>query len=256
MALTDNLIPHEKRAGDDKFTRYFIKHVHGFIAMSGTVEKDIRSLCGKPVITIQHPINDNLGDIISKVEARKTLGLEPAGRYILFFGLVRKYKGLDLLLDAMAEAALAELEIKLIVAGEFYDDPTFYQKKIEELGLSKRVIIRNEFIPSEDIPGYFCAADLITQTYRTATQSGITQMAYHFNAPMLVTNVGGLPEMVPDGRVGYVVEKKPKDIAKAIEAFFTQNRFEEFSQNVAEEKKKYSWKSFAERAMRFAAEEL
>lgn len=246
IALVDNLIPHEKRAGDIFITKRFIRQCHAFISMSGTVENDIKKFTDKPVLTMHHPINDNLGGLITKEEACAKLGLDASKNYLLFFGLVRHYKGLDLLIKSLTSDLLKDINLELLVAGEFYDDPEQYYKLIEENGLKEKVRLRNEFIPSAEVPWYFCAADLVTQTYRTATQSGITQMAYHFNKPMVVTNVGGLPEMVPDGKVGYVVPGEPENIASAISRFFSENKANEFIANIKEEKKRFSWQTFAE----------
>jgi glycosyltransferase involved in cell wall biosynthesis len=158
--------------------------------------------------------------------------------------LIRDYKGLDLLIKAMAQEEVEDLKLKLLVAGEFYDDFEKYEVMVKELGLGKNVDMPNQFIANSDVYKYFCAADLVVQPYKSATQSGVTQVAYHFDKPMVVTNVGALPQMVPDGKVGYVVDSNPKDIARAIAKFFNENKEEEFRQNILEEKKKYSWERF------------
>lgn len=252
VGLIDNLIPHERRIGDGVFTRYFVKQCHAFVAMSSTVASDIALFSTKPAIVQHHPINENLGELISQDAAREHLKLKPNGKYLLFFGLVRRYKGLDLLLEAMGQEEIKHSDIELLIAGEFYDKQEEYEKLIERNGLTGRVHIRNEFIPATETPAYFCAADLVTQTYHTATQSGITQMAYHFNCPMLVTNVGGLPEIVAHGKVGYVVEKQPKAIAAAIAAFFTEGKAAGFRQNIETEKLRFSWKAFASGLLDFS----
>jgi glycosyltransferase involved in cell wall biosynthesis len=196
-----------------------------------------RSLC-------LHPLYDNYGEPISREEAIELLQLLPENKYLLSFGLVRKYKGLDLLIRALASSKLEHLPLKLIVAGEFYDDFNTYRKLVEELGVYDKVIMENTFIPNAEVVRYFCAADLVVQPYRDATQSGVTQVAYHFDKPMVVSNVGALPEMVTDGKVGYVVEPDAEEIADAIRRFFDEDKQEEFSANVREEKKKYSWDVF------------
>jgi len=245
IAITDNVIPHEKRPGDKALTRYFLKPIHAFVTMSKSVMDDLalfdqqkpRSLC-------LHPLYDNYGNPISREEALELLHLNPENKYLLSFGLVRKYKGLDLLIRALANKKLQHLPLKLIVAGEFYDDFESYRKLVEELGVYDKVIMENTFIPNAEVVRYFCAADLVVQPYRDATQSGVTQVAYHFDKPMVVSNVGALPEMVPDGKAGYVVEPDDEAIAKAICKFFDENKQEEFTANVQEEKKKYSWDVF------------
>ncbi len=254
IAIPDNIIPHEKRFGDVQLTKFFTGGCHGFIPMSTSVQDEMKQFTDKKSIYLPHPINDNLGQKVNKDLAREKLGLEKEGKYLLFFGLVRKYKGLDLLLEALGQNLLYDSGIKLMVTGEFYDDPKYYYDLIEKYGLKDKVIITNDFIKTEDIKYYFSAADLVTQTYHTATQSGITQVAYNFDSPMLVTRVGGLPEMVPHNYAGYVVDKNPADIAAAINDFFVNKRFVEISDNVAQEKLKYCWDTFAEKLLAFKKE--
>jgi len=245
IAITDNVIPHEKRPGDRIMTRYFLKPIHGFVTMSKSVMNDLALFNEtKPRTICLHPLYDNYGDPISRREALEALNLLPGNKYLLSFGLVRKYKGLDLLIRALASKKLAHLPLKLIVAGEFYDDFESYRKLVEELGVYDKVIMENTFIPNAEVVRYFCAADLVVQPYRDATQSGVTQVAYHFDKPMVVSNVGALPEMVADGKAGYVVDPDPEAIAEAIRKFFDEKRQDEFSSNVREEKKKYSWDVF------------
>jgi len=247
IAITDNVIPHEKRPGDRIMTRYFLKPIHGFVTMSKSVMNDLALFNEtKPRTICLHPLYDNYGDPISRREALEALNLLPGNKYLLSFGLVRKYKGLDLLIRALASKKLAHLPLKLIVAGEFYDDFESYRKLVEELGVYDKVIMENTFIPNAEVVRYFCAADLVVQPYRDATQSGVTQVAYHFDKPMVVSNVGALPEMVADGKAGYVVDPDPEAIAEAIRKFFDEKRQDEFSSNVREEKKKYSWDVFLE----------
>lgn len=242
--LIHNLIPHDKKPGDRIFTRYFCRQMDSFATMSASVLKDIRIFCpGKPAATNPHPLYDHFGACVSKEEATEHLGLDPGCKYMLFFGLIREYKGLDLLLEAFADPRLEEhADWKLIVAGEFYGDPKKYLDAAA--ALSDRVIMKPEFIPDSEVRYYFGAADLIVQPYRSATQSGITQIAYHFSKPMLVTNVGGLAEIVPDGVAGYVVEPDVKSITRALVAHV--NNPHDFSEGIASEKEKYSWKKMVE----------
>jgi len=245
IAITDNVIPHESRAGDKAFTRYFLKPVQGFITMSKSVMDDLALFdTTKPRSLCLHPLYDNYGAAISREEALKLLGLPEDQKYLLFFGLVRKYKGLDLLLSALASKKLAHLPLKLIVAGEFYDDFENYRKLVDDLGVYDKVIMDNEFIPNAEVVNYFCAGDLVVQPYKDATQSGVTQVAYHFDKPMVVSNVGALPEMVPDGKAGYVVMPEPEAIAEAIKKYFDEDKEQAFTENVKVEKMKYSWDTF------------
>jgi D-inositol-3-phosphate glycosyltransferase len=245
VAITDNVIPHEHRPGDKAFTRYFLKAVQGFVTMSQSVMDDLITFDKKkPKTLCLHPLYDNYGEPIGRKEALQLLNLPEDHRYLLFFGLVRKYKGLDLLLKALANEKLSHLPLKLIVAGEFYDDFEYYRKLVDDLGVYDKVIMNNEFIPNAEVVRYFCAGDLVVQPYKNATQSGVTQVAYHFDKPMVVSNVGALPEMVPDGKAGYVVKPEPEAIAEAIRKYFDDNMEPVFTENVKEEKKKYSWDIF------------
>ena len=244
IALCDNMIPHEKRTGDKALTRYFIKPFHGFVTLSQTVNSELKTFTDAPALTLPHPIQD-WGAHIAREKARKHLQLEPEGKYLLFFGLIRKYKGLDLLLQAMADERLRELNVKLLVAGEFYDPPEVYFRLIEKSGIKDRVIIRNKYIPDTELPYYFSAADLVTQTYRSASQSGVTPIAFHFDCPVLVTDTGGLSETVSHLKTGYVSSKDPSDIAAHIADFYHNNRSAGFIKNIQREKEKYSWRGFA-----------
>lgn len=247
ISILDNVIPHEKRPGDTTFTKYFLKPVDGFISMSHEVMADLRTFeKSKPALFSPHPVYDNYGDVLDKSIARKQLGLNENGRYLLFFGYIRKYKGLDILLEAMADERIKQENIKLIVAGEYYGDKEYYDSIIEKLGIQDRLHLFTDFIPNDEVKNYFSASDVVVQPYRTATQSGISQIAYHFEKPMIVTNVGGLPEIVPDNKVGFVTEVDKTAIADAIIRFYKENKEADFSENIKEEKKKYSWTYFTD----------
>ncbi|GIV31344.1 MAG: glycosyl transferase [Saprospiraceae bacterium] len=247
VAITDNVLPHEKRLGDELLTRYFIASADAFIAMSKSVERDLRRFTtSKPVRVIPHPIYDNYGPLATREESLRALNLSPAYRYVLFFGFIRDYKGLDLLLQAFADERLKQLPLRLLVAGEFYTDEKPYRELIEKLELWERVVLHSEYIPSSKVRYYFGAADLVAQPYKSATQSGISQMAYHFEKPMVVTHVGGLPEIVPHGRAGYVVSPEPAAIAAAIADFFENDRLETLTAGVREEKTRFSWHHLVE----------
>lgn len=255
VGMTDNVIPHEKRALDSLFTKYFMSGCHAFMALSKSVKRDLESLTKKPSDYFPHPINDQLGDIVSKTEARQKLGLDLDQQYLLFFGFVRKYKGLDLLLNAMAEPALNSLHLKLIVAGEFYEDEAFYRDEINRLGLTDQVIIISDFIPASDVGLYFCACDLVSQTYRSATQSGITQMALHFEKPVLVTRVGGLDEFVFDNETGYFADVDAQSIAASIAKFFDGDT-ERMHESIKAQKGRFSWDEFVSRFETFVSHNL
>lgn len=245
IAIADNVIPHERKPGDKIFSRYFVNNVDAFITMSKSVLNDLALFDKvKPRKYTPHPLYDNFGDIIPKEDAKESLALDPSFSYVLFFGFIREYKGLDILLEAFADKRLRELPVKLLVAGEFYSKPDKYLEIIHKYKLEEHLEMRTSFIPNTDVHNYFCASDVVVQPYKSATQSGITQVAYHFNKPMITTNVGGLSELIPHKKVGYVVNPNPKEIADAIYKFFTQNKEAEFSKNAAEEKKKYSWGEF------------
>ena len=247
FAITDNVIPHEKRIGDSLLTKYFVKSSDAFLTLSSSVLDDLKQFTDtKEKIFIPHPIYDSFGDILEKSTAKEKLGLEINGKYLLFFGFVRKYKGLDIMLEVMADKRIQDLGVKLIVAGEFYDNKEEYIAQINSLNILDYVILRTDFILEDQVKDYFCASDMITQTYRTATQSGVTQIAYHFEKPMLVTNVGGLAEIVPHNKVGYVCDIDTKQIADYIVEFYTENKEEEFSDNTKEEKKRFTWKVLVE----------
>lgn len=243
IGLIHNIIPHEKRFGDNFLSSYFTKRVHGFIAMSDSVVKDLKIFTDKPITLTPHPLYDNFGDIKSKAEAKKLLRLAPEFNYLLFFGIIRKYKGLDILLNAFADERLRNKNLKLLIAGEFYEDNTEYLNIIKEKNLTDDVIISDAFIPSTAVANYFCAADMVVQPYKHATQSGVTQIAYHFNKPMLVTDVGGLKEIVPNNVVGYVTQANSKSVADAINDFYVNNKEQQFIEGVKTEKLKYLWQT-------------
>ncbi len=248
VCIADNVIPHEKRPGDKAFTQYFVKPVDAFIAMSKEVLNDLKLFTTKPTIFTPHPLYDNYGAAVSKEEACKKLGLDGEGRYLLFFGFIRKYKGLDLLLEAMMDERIKSSDLKLIVAGEFYGDRAEYDEALSKV--KDQVVLFTDFIPNEEVRYYFGAADLIVQPYRSATQSGITQVAYHFEKPMVVTKVGGLSEVVADGKTGFVTTPEPMDIADAIVRFFEPDAIPDLLQHLREEKKKYSWEVFIDVLMK------
>lgn len=253
ISILDNVVPHEKRPGDKLFTSYFTKQCDGFVTMSATVQDELSEFdTSKPRKLLYHPVYNHFGEKVDKAFARKHLSLSESAKVILFFGIIRKYKGLKLLLKALAKVK-DKSNLKLIVAGEFYEDRAKYTKLISKLNLQNNVIVNAGFVDKHKVKFYFCAADLVAQPYLTATQSGVTQIAYHFETPMLVTNVGGLPEMVPHKKVGYVCDKKPESIADSIDSYFGENQYSEFVENVKLEKKRFEWDFFANEIQELAA---
>ena len=246
VAITDNVIPHEKRPGDRSFTRYFLNACDAFITMSEKVMKDLRIFQPtRPARQVIHPLYDNFGDPIPRDEARaalrgKGIAIADKDKVILFFGFIRKYKGLDIALEAMADQRVRDLGIKLLVAGEFYDDAAPYHELITRLNIGSSLLLRTDFIPDSEVRQYLCAADAVIQPYRNATQSGVTPLAYHFEKPMIVSNIGGLAALVPHEQVGLVAEPEPTAMAEAILRFFILGD-SYFIPALRQEKTKYSW---------------
>jgi glycosyltransferase involved in cell wall biosynthesis len=255
ISIADNIIPHEKRPGDKLLCRYFIGSIDGFITMSGSVLNDLGKFrYKKPKILTPHPIYDHYGAVEPREKALINLNLSKEDRYILFFGFIRDYKGLDLLLKAFSNPYFKPNRIKLIVAGEFYADETKYLELIKELNLEDDVILRTSYISNTEVQHYFNGADIVAQPYKSATQSGVTQIGYHFNKPMLVTNVGGLAEIIPHMQVGYVVEPNSEEIAKALIDFFENKRIEDFTNNILKEKERFSWDKMTNSLMKLASQ--
>ncbi len=255
VSLLDNVVPHEHRIGDKVFARYMIKSVGGYVAMSESVLADAKSFDDtKPYALTPHPLYDNFGDRVSRDEAIAHLGLDADTRYILFFGLIRDYKGLDLLLRAFADSRLRNKKTKLIVAGEFYSNAELYEQLERDLDIAEHIVWYKEFIPADQVRYFFAAADLVAQPYKTATQSGITQIAYHFERPMLVTDVGGLAEIVPHGKVGYVVKPEADAIADALVDFIDNHHESDYHEGILQEKTKYAWSNMTAALVKVADE--
>lgn len=244
VCIADNIIPHEKRFGDKAFTKYFVQPVDAFITMSDKVMTDLKLFAPtKPTQLVAHPLYDNFGEKVSKEEARLKLGIKNEELILLFFGFIRKYKGLDLLLNAMKIIKNSNFNIqnsKLLIAGEFYEDRKAYDEQIEKLDLQESLILHTDFIPDSEVKYYLCAADVVVQPYKNATQSGVTPLAYHFEKPMIVTNVGGLPSLVPNNKVGLIAEPNAESIAEKIIDYFTKGEAY-FLPHLIEEKKKFTW---------------
>lgn len=242
ISIFDNVIPHERKPGDNILTKYFTGKIDGAIVMSGSVANDLRKFNLKvPVLYNPHPLYDNYGDLLSREYALSKLGLPEDYYYLLFFGFIRAYKGLDLLLEAINCPHVRNLKIKLIVAGEFYEDRNPYDELIRKHNLQGMISMYDRYIGENEVNLFFSAADLVVQPYRNATQSGVTQIAFHFEKPMLVTDVGGLSEIVPDKKCGFVVRPDPAEVADAIADYFNNNRKPIFTEEVKKEKQKYGW---------------
>lgn len=250
VCIADNIFPHEKRPGDKMLTSYFLKPVDSFITMSEKVLADLRTVEKiKPACYIPHPLYDNFGEKVGRSVAREQLGLSAHDQIVLFFGFIRKYKGLDILLDAIKmvkqQSIPGDPPVKLLIAGEFYEDSAPYLQKIKDNDIEDAVILRTDFVQDSEVKYYLCAADVVVQPYRNATQSGVTPLAYHFEKPMIVTRVGGLPAMVPDGVAGLVAEPEAASIANKILQYFEAGEYT-FLPGLISEKEKYKWSNIAE----------
>jgi glycosyltransferase involved in cell wall biosynthesis len=248
ICIADNIFPHEKRPGDNLFTQYFLKPVDGFITMSQKVLADLNQVVkNKPAQLVPHPLYDNFGEKISKEEARNHLQIFGEVHVLLFFGFIRKYKGLDILLRSIKilNNEFGIKNLRLLIAGEFYEDEKNYEALLNDPAIKNNLILHTQFISNSDVKYYLCAADCVVQPYRNATQSGVTPLAYHFEIPMIVTNVGGLPSLVPDKKVGLIAEPNAESIAEKIIEYFTlgENYFLPY---LKEEKKKYTWKAMVD----------
>ena len=252
LFIIDNAIPHEKRPGDMAITKLGFNTADYFIVMSEAVGNDLLKI--KPdakYLLSPHPLYDVFGVPKNKDEAKAALGL--SGPVLLFFGFVRAYKGLHILLDAMP-AILKDMDATLLVAGEFYGDKEKYLGQIERLGLERHVKVLDHYIANEEVGDYFSAADLLVLPYLSATQSGITQIAFVFDVPVVATNVGGLPEVVNDGETGYLVPPEdPEALAGAVARYFREGRKEVFKENIRREKRRFSWEGFVEAVEKLAA---
>lgn len=251
ICIADNIIPHEKRIGDNILTGYFQKAVDGFVAMSEQVINDLRKLnIQKPNVFLPHPLFDHFGDKTEQTLAKAQLGYNTTDKLILFFGFIRRYKGLDLLLEALAIPEVKALQVKLIVAGEFYEEESSYFDLVNKLGIKDEVVFLNKFIPEKEVALLMSAADVLVQPYRHATQSGVTPLAMHFDLPMIVTNAGGLKEMVKDGETGLVVDIDSVSIAAGIKAYFLRGKVS-FIDALQKEKSKFSWSAMVKNLVNF-----
>ncbi len=244
IAVCHNIIPHEKRIGDKVLSKYFLKKIDYFIPLSDQVKKDLFLFIKNPLYKLLPlPVFSLFGERTDKEEAKKNLKLTDK-RILLFFGFIRDYKGLDVLIEAFA-IVRKSLDVKLIVAGEFYEPEEKYVKLIEKFKIEESVILKKDFIPTEDVKYYFSASDAVVLPYKSATQSGIVQVAVNFCKPVIATNVGGIGEVIEDGKTGFVVEKEnPEKLAQAIIRFYHEDKEKEFTDNMSSLKDKYSWHNF------------
>jgi len=245
MLIVDNAVPHEKRPGDMLITKIGFAVADYFVVMSDAVKKDLLSI--KPdakYVYSPHPLYDIFGTATAPADAKKALGL--SGPSILFFGFVRRYKGLDILLDAIPRI-LEKVRLTLVVAGEFYEERAAFDEQIARLGIGEHVRLMDRFIANEEVAGIFSASDALVLPYRTATQSGITQIAYVFGTPVIATTVGGLPEVVTDGETGILVPPEDPDaVADAVIRFFEEGGAEKYRAAIEREKRRFSWEAMVE----------
>lgn len=241
----DNVEPHEHHLTDRMFNRYFLRSVDGFIYMSEQVHGELEAYTSAPALFSPHPMFEHFGERVERTEACKKLGLDPSQRYALFFGLIRDYKGLDTLLEAWAR--FRRSGHKLLIAGEFYASRDKYIELIKRLGLESEIILHDHFVPDSEVRNYFSASDCVVLPYKTATQSGVTQIAYNFCTPIIVTRVGGLAEIVPDSRVGFVVESSVDGVLDGLERIYADGQLEAFAEAMTEERKRFSWEAMCDR---------
>lgn len=248
IALTDNIIPHEKRWGDEILNRYFISACDGFITMSDKVLNDLNKYTSTPhKIKVYHPLYENYPPLIDKAQARKHLNIKEDEKVLLFFGLIRPYKGLDLLLQALLDERLQNANFKLLIAGEFYENKEHYLHLIKTLERQHKVILKDYFIPDHELNLYFSACDVVVQPYKSSTNSGVSMLSYFYNKPIISTNVGGLAEVIQHERTGWLCEPNPKSIAEAIIRFLQNHHLQDIEQNIQNLKKEFAWEHFVDK---------
>ncbi len=245
LAICHNIVPHESKPGDVFLTKYFLSKIDYFVLLSEKVKEELLKL--KPRANYKvlfHPVYSSFGNAVSKKEAKERLNID-AGKVLLFFGLVREYKGLDVLLEAIAKVK-NQSDVKLIVAGEFYDSKNKYLRMIKDLNIEQNVSVIDKYIESDEVKYYFSAADAVVLPYKEATQSGIVQVAVNFAKPLIGTTAGGLKEIIEDNVNGFLVQPgNPDDLANAIIKFYTEDKEEEFSANIVKISEKFSWQKFS-----------
>jgi len=243
IAVVDNALPHERRLGDIALGRYFFRVINGCIVMSSSVGKDIDTMnlsCSK--VYAPHPLYDSFGTPADPMEAREKLQLDHDAPVILFFGFIRKYKGLHILIDSIHEIKETLPDIQVLVAGEFYEDEASCKAQVKDLGISNQIRFFDHYIPKDDVADYFAAADVVVQPYLSATQSGVAQVAYHFEVPVITTDVGGLAEVVPHEKAGLIVPPHDsKALANAIKRYFLEEMQDRLTKGVQDQKRQFGW---------------
>jgi glycosyltransferase involved in cell wall biosynthesis len=237
LFITENFISHEGNFIDKRLTDIGLKNASSFLVLSGIVEKEVNLIAnGRKVYKSELPIYNcyDSDDKTSFTGLRNELDFSEKDKVLLFFGYVRKYKGLDLLIEAFPAIKSSIPNAKLLIVGEFYDSPNFYIDQIKKLGVEDDIVIINKFVPNEDVGKYYKACDLVILPYRSATQSGILNVAYGFSKPVLVTNVGGLSEFVEVNKTGLVVKPdSPEEIAKGVVEYFNLKDKVDFESNIS-----------------------
>ena len=247
IALVDNWIPHETKIWDSFLNIYFGKQMDGFTTLSDNVARQVKKDSLKPVWTGFHPISSSLSDPIDKSLARKRISVSEKTKVVLFFGLIRKYKGLELIIKAFNETPLNNNNIVLYIAGECYENPKKYIDLVSHLGISDRIIFDLTFKNSKEIALIFSASDIVVQTYHTATQSGVTPLAYFYQKPILVSNIKGLRAPIENDKTGEWTSKEPKEIALNIKNMLEDNNYMRYQKNLIKVKNDYLWSSFAKK---------
>jgi glycosyltransferase involved in cell wall biosynthesis len=250
VSILHNVLPHEKRTGDISLTKYFLNKCTGFVVLNEESKRQLLSIMpDAKYIVHPHPLYDHYGEREDKTEARTKLGIAQDKKVILFFGLIRDYKGLDLLIEAMKELDDSYL---LLIAGEVYGKFDKYNELIGKHSLQSKIKLNLNYIPDKELPLYFSAADVCVLPYRSGTQSGIVAVSYHFGLPVIVTDTGGLKEMVEEGKTGLVVPKpEPEQLSQAIAKFMKIKNKSQFQSNIEVYKQTHSWKSFADDLLEF-----
>ena len=246
IGLVDNWSGHERILFEGFFRKLFIKSCDRFISFSENVAENLKNNTNKKVLPLFHPINDHLPNKISKDEALYNLNL-PSKKYILFIGLIRKYKGVESLIKAFHYVSKEHKNLRLIIAGEFYDDITIYKKLIKRKGIEDIVIIDDNFLESSKIRDYICVSDIVVQPYKKASQSGITPVAYFYDKPLVVSNIEGLKEIIIEDQSGEIFDETPANLAIAIKSSINPESNRNYSNNIAKSKVKYSWSRFVKK---------
>ena len=252
LGLIHNAIPHEKRFFDKSLANYFFTACDGFITLSEPVKDDLKVIiANKPILVSPHPIYDQYGLKTDKKEASAKLGVDNKKKTLLFFGLIREYKGLDILIKAMN---LLNDEYQLIIAGECYGDFKIYQDLIDSSKNKANIKVLEDYIPDSMVSLLFSASDVLVLPYRDATQSGVVAVAYQMETPLIATNVGALGETVRDGATGMVVNTvTPDTLADTIKKYFSEedSNKEFYTKNILREKQRLSWNSFSKAIIEF-----